>query len=103
MTERYNYTMRLIRQIYLIPVYLYKGLLSPFFGGQACLYHPTCSTYMVEAVLKHGIIKGTILGTARILRCNSKFWGGEDPVPDHFTWNAVKDGFLLFRKPRKNG
>ena len=94
--------MRILRQIYLIPVYLYKGLLSPFFGGQACLYHPTCSTYMVQAVLKHGILKGTILAIFRIGRCNRAFWGGEDPVPERFSWQEIKNGYVVFRKPRAN-
>ena len=95
--------MRILRQLYLIPVYLYKGLLSPFFGGRACLYHPTCSTYMLQAVLKHGIIKGTILGLARIGRCNRAFWGGNDPVPEQFSWRGIRDAYVLFRKPRANG
>lgn len=90
--------MRFLRQLWLVPVYLYQGLLSPFFGGRACHYHPTCSAYMVQAVLRHGIIKGTIMGVARILRCSSAFWGGDDPVPETWSWQAVKDGFIRFRK-----
>lgn len=91
--------MRILRQIWLIPVYLYKGLLSPFFGGRkACLYQPTCSTYMVEAVLKFGIFKGTVMGLARLLRCRRGFWGGWDPVPDKWSWQEIKDGYIRFRR-----
>jgi hypothetical protein len=88
----------LLRQVFLIPVYLYKGLLSPFFGSGSCLYHPSCSTYMVDAVLKHGIIKGSIMGFARIVRCSRWFYGGEDPVPEHWSWKGIKEKFTLFRK-----
>ncbi|SMP53827.1 hypothetical protein SAMN06298221_10758 [Sphaerochaeta associata] len=90
-------TVKLLRYIFLIPVYLYKGLLSPFFGG-SCLYHPTCSTYMVDAVLKHGIIKGSVMGFARILRCSRWYYGGDDQVPQFWTWKTIKDGFILFKK-----
>lgn len=50
-----------------------------------CRYHPTCSTYALEAVDKHGALKGGIMGTARILRCNPFVEGGVDRVPDYFT------------------
>jgi uncharacterized protein len=47
----------------------------------SCRYAPTCSEYTSEAICKHGLIKGIMLGTKRILRCNP--WGGSgfDPVP----------------------
>lgn len=93
--------LRLLRQVFLIPVYLYKGILSPYFGG-SCLYHPTCSTYMVQAVLRHGIIKGFIMGMARIIRCSRWFYGGEDPVPETWSWKAIKDGFTLFKRRRSS-
>lgn len=47
----------------------------------SCRYLPSCSEYMIEAVQKHGAIKGGWLGTKRLLRCHP--WGGSgyDPVP----------------------
>jgi putative membrane protein insertion efficiency factor len=90
---------RMLRQAFLIPVYLYKGLLSPFFGG-GCHYHPTCSTYMVESVMRHGIIKGFIMGLARILRCSRWFYGGADQVPETWAWKPRTDGYILIRKPK---
>ncbi|ADY13753.1 membrane protein insertion efficiency factor YidD [Sphaerochaeta globosa] len=89
--------VKLLRQLFLIPVYLYKGILSPFFGG-SCLYHPTCSSYMVDSVLKHGIAKGFIMGFARILRCSRWYYSGDDQVPETWSWKAIRDGFTLFRK-----
>ena len=91
--------MKLIRQIYLIPVYLYKGIISPF-AGPSCRYTPSCSGYFLEAVLKFGIIKGTIMGSARILRCRKAFFGGPDPVPEKWSWKEIKDQYRVRRKPK---
>lgn len=64
-------------------VRLYQKWISPLFPP-SCRYRPTCSTYMIEAVEKHGI-KGVLMGIARILRCHPFVEGGEDPVLDEFT------------------
>lgn len=64
-------------------VRLYQKWISPLFPP-SCRYRPTCSTYMIKAVEKHGI-KGVLMGIARILRCHPFVEGGEDPVPDEFT------------------
>lgn len=62
----------------LIRVYQYA--ISPFLG-RSCRYHPTCSEYAVEAVQKHGALKGGWLGVKRICRCHPWHPGGYDPVP----------------------
>ena len=69
-----------LRKVFLLPVYFYRVFISPL-TPPSCRYTPTCSQYMVEAVLKYGIFKGTWLGIKRILRCHP--WGGSgyDPVP----------------------
>jgi putative membrane protein insertion efficiency factor len=59
-------------------VRLYKFFLSPLLG-QNCRYTPTCSTYFLESVKKHGAIKGAIRGVWRIIRCNPWCPGGDDP------------------------
>lgn len=71
---------RLVRHIFLLPVYFYRACISPMLPP-ACRYVPTCSQYAVEAVMKHGIIRGGWLALKRILRCHP--WGGSgyDPVP----------------------
>ena len=46
-----------------------------------CPYTPTCSQYAVEAIEKHGALKGSLLASWRILRCNPLSHGGYDPVP----------------------
>jgi hypothetical protein len=59
---------------------LYQITLSPYMGRQ-CRYTPTCSNYALEALQKHGLLRGSWLAVKRILRCAP--WGGSgyDPVP----------------------
>jgi len=45
-----------------------------------CRFHPTCSQYGYEAIEKYGLIKGGLMTTWRILRCNPFSPGGNDPV-----------------------
>ena len=47
-----------------------------------CMYIPSCSQYMIEAILKHGFLYGSFLGIKRILRCTPWCKGGFDKVPD---------------------
>ena len=60
---------------------VYQWGISPILPGN-CRFHPTCSAYAIEAVSKHGAIRGAWLGLRRLLRCHP--WGGSgfDPVPD---------------------
>ena len=57
----------------------YKAYLSPFLPS-ACRFEPTCSVYMMEAVEKFGVFRGTWKGIKRILRCQPFCTGGYDPV-----------------------
>ena len=59
----------------------YQRKISPLFGPK-CRFYPTCSAYTFEAIEKYGVLKGSALGIARIMRCNILFPGGVDPVPD---------------------
>ncbi len=63
------------------PIKLYQLCISPFIGNR-CRFHPSCSTYTLEAVTEHGAIKGSILSIKRISRCHPWSDGGYDPVPD---------------------
>lgn len=54
-----------------------------YFSKKTCLYRPTCSQYMLEAINNLGVIAGILLGTWRILRCNPFSKGGYDPVPEN--------------------
>ncbi len=67
-----------------LPVRAYRLLLSPWVGN-SCRYQPTCSAYALEALEKHGAIKGAYLAVRRIGRCHPLGGSGYDPVPgsDH--------------------
>lgn len=47
-----------------------------------CRFYPTCSNYALEAINKHGIVKGGWYSFRRIVRCNPLCKGGYDPVPE---------------------
>ena len=58
----------------------YQKYLSALKGRATCIYTPTCSQYAIEAIEKHGVLKGGLLAAWRILRCNPFSKGGYDPV-----------------------
>ena len=66
---------------FILLVRFYQRFISPLFPS-SCRYTPTCSHYTVEALQKHGLLKGSWLSLKRIASCNP--WGGSgyDPVPD---------------------
>ncbi len=64
-----------------IPVRAYRLFGSPWLG-RSCRYQPTCSAYAMDALEKHGAIKGTILAAKRIGRCHPFGGDGYDPVPE---------------------
>ena len=71
---------KLLTYLLLLPIYFYKGAISPL-TPPSCRFTPSCSTYAVEALRRHGPVKGLYLAIRRILRCHP--WGGSgyDPVP----------------------
>lgn len=58
----------------------YQWTLRPLIGAN-CRFWPSCSDYAIEALQKHGALKGSALAARRILRCNPWNEGGIDPVP----------------------
>jgi uncharacterized protein len=58
----------------------YQLVISPFVPP-SCRFYPTCSHYAIEALQKHGVLKGGWLAVHRIVRCHPWHPGGHDPVP----------------------
>lgn len=73
---------RILVELVLLPVRVYRLVVSPLKGAPSCRYLPTCSEYAIEAVQKRGVVVGSALATWRILRCNPLFHAGHDPVPE---------------------
>ena len=72
--------MNLLSRLLLLPIRFYQHAISPLLPP-TCRYTPTCSQYAVEAITKHGPLRGSWLALRRILRCNPFHPGGYDPVP----------------------
>ncbi len=70
-----------MKKVLISMVRFYQKNLSPLKKYATCVYTPTCSQYAIEAIEKHGVIKGGLLSIWRILRCNPFSKGGYDPVP----------------------
>lgn len=60
---------------------LYQLTLSPLLGG-SCRFEPTCSSYAIEAIDRHGPAKGVRMAAKRLLRCHPYGGNGYDPVPE---------------------
>jgi uncharacterized protein len=58
----------------------YRYLLSPWWG-RSCRFEPTCSAYAIEALERHGAVRGSLFAGRRLLCCHPWHQGGFDPVP----------------------
>ncbi|KAB2925136.1 MAG: membrane protein insertion efficiency factor YidD [Bacteroidetes bacterium] len=75
-----------MRSAAILLIRMYQLIISPFLPANSCRFHPTCSQYTMDAIRKHGVLKGIVLGTVRIAKCHPYHEGGYDPVPDEFTF-----------------
>lgn len=69
-----------MKSIVIILIRFYQRFISPLLPP-GCIYQPTCSNYMLQAVERYGVFKGVWLGVKRIGRCHPFHQGGYDPVP----------------------
>lgn len=77
-----------------LPIRFYRVVFSPWVG-HGCRFQPTCSAYAMEALQRHGAVKGTWLTIRRLGRCHPLGSSGYDPVPGadpaHDACNCGKD------------
>jgi uncharacterized protein len=66
-----------VRALAVLPIRLYQVLVSPLFPG-TCKYHPSCSQYAIDAIRKHGLLRGSVKAAWRLLRCTPWSRGGVD-------------------------
>lgn len=69
----------MMKTIIIFIINIYQKFISPFLP-RSCRFYPTCSQYSKEAIIKYGILKGSIKSIIRILKCNPFHSGGIDKV-----------------------
>jgi putative membrane protein insertion efficiency factor len=68
------------RRALMVPIRGYQKFISPALPP-SCRFTPSCSQYALEAVAKHGAVRGTWLAARRLVRCHPFNPGGYDPIP----------------------
>jgi len=72
--------MALLAQMLALPIRLYRRIVSPILPS-TCRFYPSCSSYALEALQRHGPLRGLAMACSRLLRCHALNPGGVDPVP----------------------
>ncbi|MFP6564674.1 MAG: membrane protein insertion efficiency factor YidD [Myxococcota bacterium] len=72
--------LSLPRRLVILPLTAWNRFVSPLFGPR-CRFHPSCSQFAAEAIARHGVARGGLLGLRRLVRCHPFNEGGFDPVP----------------------
>jgi uncharacterized protein len=75
-----TFVLLLPRNVCVIVLRGYRKVISPLYGD-VCRYYPSCSRYTLEAIQEYGVIRGSLMGGWRILRCHPWAAGGIDDVP----------------------
>lgn len=92
-----SFLLLLPRNLCVLILRVYRAVISPLYG-QVCRYYPSCSAYALEAIQRHGVVRGIWLGSRRIARCHPWAAGGVDDVPGHFDppqHHVTRFGFVV--------
>ncbi|MBR61934.1 MAG: membrane protein insertion efficiency factor YidD [Dehalococcoidia bacterium] len=69
-----------MKKFTLLIITFYQQHISPYLGIM-CRHEPTCSNYAYQAILKHGVITGSLMAVTRLFNCRPFGKTGYDPVP----------------------
>ena len=88
----------MFRRFIKAPIKFYTLAISPLLRP-SCRYYPTCSCYTQQAIDRHGVLKGLVLGLGRICRCHplSKR-PADDPVPEQFKWRIDLARLIRYKR-----
>ena len=75
-----NLFSRLVAELLILLIEMYRLSISPFWGP-ACRFEPSCSRFAMEAISRYGPLRGGWLSVRRVRRCHPLHPGGLDPVP----------------------
>lgn len=75
-----NFFSKMFSSILILMIIFYKKAVSPHFRS-VCRFYPSCSTYALQSIKKHGVVRGCYLTARRLLKCHPFHKGGYDPVP----------------------
>jgi putative membrane protein insertion efficiency factor len=73
-----------MQKVLILLLRAYRVAISPLLG-QRCRFYPSCSEYAIEAIERHGPLRGSWLSLRRLSRCHPLHPGGCDPVPERRT------------------
>ena len=80
MSRAVSFVLLLPRNLCVVILRIYRAVISPLYGD-VCRYYPSCSSYALQAIQQHGVIRGIWLGSRRLARCHPWAAGGVDDVP----------------------
>jgi len=90
-----------MRQILIALIRFYQRYISGHLP-RSCIYHPSCSTYTMEMIQRHGVVRGVGGGILRVARCHGWFFrGGYDPALHAFSWRRLVQRYAFFWKWRR--
>ena len=96
MNRTLTFVWLLPRNLCVLVLRLYRAVISPLYGD-VCRYYPSCSSYTLQAIQHHGVVRGVWLGTRRIARCHPWAAGGIDDIPQRPTerYSVTDFGFVI--------
>ncbi|MCY7404098.1 MAG: membrane protein insertion efficiency factor YidD [Cryobacterium sp.] len=89
------FVMLLPRNVCVAILRIYRTVISPLYGD-VCRYFPSCSSYALQAIQHHGVVRGVWFGFLRLTRCHPWAAGGIDdiPLPRNSDYTITRFGFV---------